>query len=306
MSEDIIIVDEVSKKFDAVIALENISFKIKKGELFSFIGPDGAGKTTIFRILATLLKPDKGKALVLGFDVIKDYKKIRSNIGYVPGRFSIYGDLTVEENINFFATVFGTTLKKNYDLIKDIYNFLEPFKKRKAKDLSGGMKQKLALCCALIHKPKILILDEPTTGIDPVSRNEFWNILKNLRKEEITILVSTPYMNEAKLCDKIILIQKSTILEISTPESIIKSYKELIYSIRSFNLYKLYEFLKSKESAKSVQLFGNEIHYIDKNRNLKAEEIKSFIIKSHPKSFSDVKIRKISPDIEDCFIALMK
>lgn len=306
MSEDIIIVDGVSKKFDTVVALENINFKIKKGELFGFIGPDGAGKTTIFRILATLLKPDNGKALVLGFDVIKDYKKIRSNIGYVPGRFSLYGDLTVEENINFFATVFGTTLKKNYDLIKDIYSFLEPFNKRKAIDLSGGMKQKLALCCALIHKPKILILDEPTTGIDPVSRNEFWNILKNLKKEKITILVSTPYMNEAKLCDKITLIQKGTILEISTPESIMKGYKEIIYSIRSLNLYKLFEFLKSKESAKSVQLFGNEIHYIDKNRNLKAEELKSFIVKSQPESFSDVRIRKISPDIEDCFIALMK
>ncbi|MCX7832667.1 MAG: ABC transporter ATP-binding protein [Ignavibacteria bacterium] len=306
MVDEIVLVEKVSKKYVDIVALNSISFEVKRGELFGIIGPDGAGKTTLFRILATLLKPDKGKVIVLNFDVIKEYKKIRSNIGYIPGRFSLYRDLTVEENINFFATIFGTSLEKNYHLIKDIYSILEPFKKRKANDLSGGMKQKLALCCALIHKPKLLILDEPTTGIDPVSRNDFWNILKNLKKEGITILVSTPYMNEAKLCDKIILIQKGCILDINTPSGIISNYSETIFSVSSANLFKLSLLLNKLESAKSVQLFGNEIHYIDKDKSLQVEKLKSIIINLDPKSFFDVKIKKVSPDIEDCFIALMK
>ncbi len=306
MTEEVVIINEVTKKYDNIVALDNVSFVTKKGELFGIIGPDGSGKTTLFRILTTLIKPDSGSAFVLNYNVIKDYRKIRSSIGYVPGRFSLYSDLTVEENLKFFATVFGTTIKENYDLIKDIYIFLEPFKKRRARNLSGGMQQKLALCCALIHRPKLLILDEPTTGIDPVSRNDFWDILKNLEKENITVLISTPYMNEAKLCDRIILIQKGNILDINTPAGIISNYKETIYSITTSNLYKLNLLLRERESAKSVQLFGNEIHYIDKNKNIKIEELKSYIINSSPENFSDVKIKKISPDIEDCFIALMK
>lgn len=306
MTKEVVIVNEVTKIYNNVVALNNVSFITKEGELFGVIGPDGSGKTTLFRIMTTLLKPDNGAVFVLNLDVIKDYKKIRSSVGYVPGRSSIYGDLTVEENINFFATVFGTTVKENYTLIKDIYSFLEPFKKRRARDLSGGMKQKLALCCALIHRPKLLILDEPTTGIDPVSRNDFWNILKNLKKESITILVSTPYMNEAKLCDRIILIQKGSILDINTPASIISNYKETIFSITSSNLYKLNLLLRGSKNTKSVQMFGNEIHYIDKDKNIQIEKFKSFIINSDPENFSDIEIRKISPDIEDCFIALMK
>lgn len=306
MTEEVVIINEVTKKYDNIVALDNVSFVTKKGELFGIIGPDGSGKTTLFRILTTLIKPDSGSAFVLNYNVIKDYRKIRSSIGYVPGRFSLYSDLTVEENLKFFATVFGTTIKENYDLIKDIYIFLEPFKKRRARNLSGGMQQKLALCCALIHRPKLLILDEPTTGIDPVSRNDFWDILKNLEKENITVLISTPYMNEAKLCDRIILIQKGNILDINTPAGIISNYKETIYSITTSNLYKLNLLLRERESAKSVQLFGNEIHYIDKNKNIKIEELKSYIINSSSENFSDVKIKKISPDIEDCFIALMK
>ena len=184
-------VQNISKSFKNKTALSDISFEVKEGELFGLIGPDGAGKTTLFRILTTLLIPNKGEATIANFDIIKDYKSIRNNVGYMPGRFSLYQDLTVEENLEFFATIFGTTIEENYDLIKDIYVQIEPFKKRRAGKLSGGMKQKLALSCALIHKPKVLFLDEPTTGVDPVSRKEFWEMLKRLQTKGITILVST-------------------------------------------------------------------------------------------------------------------
>src|SRR5450755_997742 len=204
----------------SVTALKDISFSIERDELFGLIGPDGAGKTTLFRILTTLLLADKGTASVNGFDVVKDYKKIRSCVGYMPGKFSLYQDLTIEENLNFFATMFGTTIQENYDLIKDIYQQIEPFKDRRAGKLSGGMKQKLALCCALIHKPDVLFLDEPTTGVDPVSRKEFWEMLKRLKQQNITIVVSTPYMDEATLCDKIALMQGGKILSIDTPGNI--------------------------------------------------------------------------------------
>ncbi|MGB8703450.1 MAG: ABC transporter ATP-binding protein, partial [Gillisia sp.] len=208
-----ITLQHIGKSYKQVKALDDISFDVDPGELFGIIGPDGAGKTTLFRILTTLLIPDEGTAGVAGLNVVKDYKAIRRTVGYMPGRFSLYQDLTVEENLNFFATVFGTTLEENYDLIKDIYVQIEPFKNRRAGKLSGGMKQKLALSCALIHKPKVLFLDEPTTGVDPVSRKEFWEMLKHLKKKGITILVSTPYMDEAAQCDRIALIQEGKILE---------------------------------------------------------------------------------------------
>jgi ABC-2 type transport system ATP-binding protein len=207
-------------KKNEVLAVDHVSFSVNDGEIFGLIGPDGAGKTSIFRMLTTLLLPDSGSASVAGFDVVKDYKQIRNTVGYMPGRFSLYPDLSVEENLNFFATIFETTIQKNYDLIKEIYVQLEPFKKRRAGKLSGGMKQKLALCCALIHKPTVLFLDEPTTGVDPVSRKEFWEMLKRLKAQGITILVSTPYMDEAGLCDRIALIQNGKILSIETPANI--------------------------------------------------------------------------------------
>ena len=218
----------ISKSYKKVKAVQDISFDVNPGELFGLIGPDGAGKTTIFRILTTLLIPDEGSATVAGMDVEKDYKAIRNSVGYMPGRFSLYQDLTVEENLTFFATIFGTTIEENYDLIEDIYVQIEPFKDRRAGKLSGGMKQKLALCCALIHKPKVLFLDEPTTGVDPVSRKEFWEMLKRLQKKGITILVSTPYMDEAALCDRIALIQNGEILEIDTPEAIVNKFPNAI------------------------------------------------------------------------------
>ncbi|MCB0426590.1 MAG: ABC transporter ATP-binding protein, partial [Mangrovimonas sp.] len=232
-------VSNISKSYKAVKALENISFKVNEGELFGLIGPDGAGKTTLFRILTTLLFADEGTASVGSLDVVENYKDIRKNIGYMPGRFSLYQDLTVEENLNFFATIFGTTINENYDLIKDIYVQIEPFKNRRAGKLSGGMKQKLALSCALIHKPKVLFLDEPTTGVDPVSRKEFWDMLKRLQEKGITILVSTPYMDEAALCDRVALIQDGKILEIDTPKAIVSRFPKSILNIKANSMYGL-------------------------------------------------------------------
>ena len=226
---------------EKVQAVDDVSFSVSKGELFGLIGPDGAGKTSIFRMLTTLLLPDAGSATVDGFDIVKDYKKIRNTVGYMPGKFSLYQDLTIEENLNFFATVFGTSIEENYHLIKDIYVQIERFKDRRAGKLSGGMKQKLALCCALIHKPSVLFLDEPTTGVDPVSRKEFWEMLKRLKAERITIVVSTPYMDEATLCDRIALIQNGKILSIDTPDKIVESYPDELYAIKADNMYRLAE-----------------------------------------------------------------
>src|SRR6202012_1924430 len=236
-----ITLDKITKPYNKgqVLAVKEVSLDIKPGELFGLIGPDGAGKTSIFRILTTLLLADKGTATVNGLDVVKDYAGIRSSVGYMPGRFSLYQDLTIEENLHFFATVFGTSIKQNYNLIKDIYQQIEPFKDRRAGKLSGGMKQKLALCCALIHKPAVLFLDEPTTGVDVVSRKEFWEMLKRLKAEGITILVSTPYMDEARLCDRIALIQKGNILSIDTPAAIVKAFPLELFAVRASKTHQL-------------------------------------------------------------------
>ena len=226
-------------------ALDDVSFEVAKGELFGFIGPDGAGKTTLFRILATLVLPDAGMASVEGLDVVKDFKKIRKILGYMPGRFSLYMDLSVEENLSFYATIFGTTIEKNYDLIKDIYRQIEPFKTRRAGKLSGGMKQKLALCCALIHKPAVIFLDEPTTGVDAVSRMEFWDMLRRLKESNITIMVSTPYMDEASLCDRVALIQAGKIMKISRPEEIVASYSRELLAVKSGRFFELLSDLRA-------------------------------------------------------------
>src|SRR6478609_977740 len=238
-------VQNISKSYNKVTAVEDISFEVNKGELFGLIGPDGAGKTTIFRILTTLLLPEKGSANVSGFDIIKDYKAIRNIVGYMPGRFSLYQDLTVEENLKFFATIFGTTIRENYDLIKEIYSHIEPFKDRRAGALSGGMKQKLALCCALIHKPEVLFLDEPTTGVDVVSRREFWEMLKRLKQQGISMLVSTPYMDEASLCDRIALIQNGSIMSLDTPQNIIKSFPKQLFAAKAKDIYQLLKNFRS-------------------------------------------------------------
>ncbi|MCW2118552.1 ABC transporter ATP-binding protein [Flavobacterium sp. 7A] len=294
-------VQNISKSYNTIKAIDSVSFEVNSGELFGLIGPDGAGKTTLFRILTTLLIADEGKASVDNWDVIDDYKTIRNSVGYMPGKFSLYQDLTVEENLTFFATIFGTTIEENYELIEDIYIQIEPFKKRRAGALSGGMKQKLALCCALIHAPKVLFLDEPTTGVDPVSRKEFWQMLKRLQQKGITILVSTPYMDEASLCDRIALIQKGKVLKIDTPQAITAKYEKVIYDIQSKNTHGLIHDLKNHPSHYSVYAFGEFIHYIDKKADFNPENLKLYL---ESKNHSDVIIKKAVTTIEDVFMDL--
>jgi len=294
-------VQNISKSYKELNAVDAVSFEVNSGELFGLIGPDGAGKTTIFRILTTLLIADEGQATVVDFDVIKDFKAIRNSVGYMPGKFSLYQDLTVEENLTFFATIFGTTIKENYDLIEDIYVQIEPFKNRRAGALSGGMKQKLALCCALIHAPKVLFLDEPTTGVDPVSRKEFWQMLKRLQQKGITILVSTPYMDEAALCDRIALIQKGKVLKIDSPQAITANYEKVIYNIQSKNTHGLIHDLKNYPSHYSVYAFGEFIHYIDKNAGFNPKDIIAYL---ENKNHSDIIIKKAVTTIEDVFMDL--
>lgn len=296
-------IKHISKSYKTVKALQDISFEVEEGELFGLIGPDGAGKTSLFRVLTTLLLANEGTATVAGFDVVLDYKQIRRNVGYMPGKFSLYQDLTVEENLIFFATIFGTTIHENYDLIQEIYVQIEPFKNRRAGKLSGGMKQKLALCCALIHKPKVLFLDEPTTGVDPVSRKEFWEMLKRLQQKGITILVSTPYMDEAALCDRIALIQDGKILQIDTPEAIVKHYPKQIYNVRANRTYQLINALKAYEHKHSVYPFGEFIHYTDKRAEFNPVELKNYLAS---KNLSDIIIEKTKVTIEDTFMELAK
>ncbi|SEA41948.1 ABC-type multidrug transport system, ATPase component [Flavobacterium gillisiae] len=294
-------VQNISKSYKNIKAIDAVSFEVNPGELFGLIGPDGAGKTTIFRILTTLLITDEGTASVVDYDVVKDYKAIRNSVGYMPGKFSLYQDLTVEENLSFFATIFGTTIEENYELIKDIYIQIEPFKKRRAGALSGGMKQKLALCCALIHAPKVLFLDEPTTGVDPVSRKEFWQMLKRLQRKGITILVSTPYMDEASLCDRIALIQKGKVLKIDSPQAITANYEKVIYDIQSKNTHGLIHDLKNYPSHYSVYAFGEFIHYIDKNADFNLKDLEAYL---ENKNHSEIIIKKAITTIEDVFMDL--
>ena len=292
----------ISKSYKKVKALQDISFEVKPGELFGLIGPDGAGKTTLFRILTTLLIPNEGIASVAGFDVVTDYKSIRKNVGYMPGKFSLYQDLTIEENLEFFATIFGTTIEENYDLIKDIYVQIEPFKNRRAGKLSGGMKQKLALCCALIHKPKVLFLDEPTTGVDPVSRKEFWEMLKRLQQKDITILVSTPYMDEANLCERIALLQHGNILSIDTPQAIINNYPDKLYAIKSNEMSRLLKDLRTLEPIKAVFSFG-EYHHISFSESYQYTNGNFDFLNGL--NHQDIECKLIEPTVEDCFIKLM-
>jgi len=281
-------------------AVDDVSFSVDEGELFGLIGPDGAGKSSIFRILTTLLLADSGNASVMELDVVNDYKEIRKIVGYMPGRFSLYQDLTVEENIEFFATIFNTNIKANYNLIADIYIQLEPFKKRRAGKLSGGMKQKLALCCALIHKPKVLFLDEPTTGVDPVSRKEFWEMLKRLKEQGISILVSTPYMDEAKLCDRIALIQNGKILEIDTPQNIVDRFDKNLYAVRSDNMFTLLKDLRNFPKTDSCFAFGDKHHLVLKENNIDLNELRAYL-----QNQTNLEINKIEPGIEDCFMGLI-
>jgi ABC-type multidrug transport system ATPase subunit len=292
----------VCKSYGTTRALDNISFTVNESEIFGFIGPDGAGKTTLFRIITTLLLPDEGTIKVLGLNCTTGYKELRKNIGYMPGRFSLYQDLSVEENLNFYATVFGTTVEENYDLISDIYSHIEPFKKRLAGKLSGGMKQKLALSCALIHKPKILVLDEPTTGVDAVSRAEFWQMLEKLKSHNITIIVSTPYMDEAMRCDKVALIQNGRILAINTPDKIREGFTRKLFTVKAMDKFKLITTLRKYPETITAWPFGDSVHLTlngDKTDD-------SLLIFLRNEGITDPVIEEVAAGIEDRFLELME
>ena len=292
----------ITHRYGRVTALDDISFNVNEGELFGFIGPDGAGKTTLFRIAATLIIPAGGRMTLFGLNTVSRYRELRNHIGYMPGRFSLYQDLTVEENLNFYATIFGTTIKENYHLIEPIYKQIEPFRKRQAGRLSGGMKQKLALSCALIHKPRILILDEPTTGVDAVSRTEFWEMLADLKKEGITIIVSTPYMDEALRCDRIALIQNGRLLDVDTPGNIRLSYSNRIFALRHHKKYELLLALKSVPGVLSREPFGDAMH-VTLHPDTTPEGV---VHELEVKGLAGVTAEEIVPGIEDVFLELMK
>lgn len=276
--------------------------EVGRGEIFGLIGPDGAGKTTLIRIIATLLLPDEGQASLDGLDVVGDYRAIRRRVGYMPGRFSLYPDLSVEENLNFFATLFHTTVGENYELVKDIYSQIEPFRKRRAGALSGGMKQKLALSCALIHKPSVLLLDEPTTGVDPVSRKEFWEMLRRLRGEGITILVSTPYMDEATLCDRIALMRDGKVIGIDTPSGIVAGFGETLWAVAAERMPALLRDLRSWPNVRSAFAFG-DVHHVTLRGGATPRELETYL---EGKGHAGLTIRPAEPGIEDCYMQLEK
>ena len=301
-----VIVNIISKKYKVekaeVTALNAVSFEVSKAELFGIVGPDGSGKTSLFRVLTTLLLADSGNARIEGFDIVKDYKLIRKKLGYMPGRFSLYQDLTVEENLSFFATIFNTSIAENYDLIKDIYQQIEPFKERRAGKLSGGMKQKLALCCALIHKPSVLILDEPTTGVDAVSRKEFWEMLQRLKAQGITILVSTPYMDEASMCDRVALMQNGQILAIDKPDQINLQFSKPLWAVKAASMYSLLKTFKKWEAVESCYSFGEYYHVVMKSDLNGGDAIKTYLLQQQ---FLDIDVQQITANIEDSFMLLM-
>ena len=303
---DAVQVRALGKSFGAVRALEDVSFDVSEGELFGLVGPDGAGKTTLFRILTTLLVPDQGSASVLGLDVVRNLWEIRSRVGYMPGGFALYPDLSVAENLEFFAAVFGTTVEKGYELIAPIYKQIEPFRDRRAEALSGGMKQKLALSCALVHRPDILLLDEPTTGVDAVSRREFWDQLGNLKASGLTIVVSTPYMDEALRCDRVALIHGGKILEIDPPRTIGARYTLPLIAVRGDNRFELLQRLREFPHTHAVYLFGDELHYTDGRATVQGEavaiELREYLAS---RGYHDVETHPIAAGIEDSFMELM-
>jgi ABC-type multidrug transport system ATPase subunit len=299
-------VEGLGKRFEATVALDEVTFDLRPAELFGLVGPDGAGKTTLFRILATLLLPDRGSATVLGLDVVRDLWAIRARIGYMPGRFSLYPDLSVEENLRFFASVFGTTLEAGYGIIAPIYRQIERFSDRRAGALSGGMKQKLALSCALVHRPDILFLDEPTTGVDAVSRREFWDLLGELKSSGLPILVATPYMDEAARCDRVALMQRGRVLAIDAPAAIGARFPRPLFAVRAHDRYALIQALHAYPHTASALPFGNELHFSDARPDLApaaiAGELRTYL---QSNGLADAEVTPARPGIEDAFMALM-
>lgn len=304
-SDAVVRTENLAKTFDEEVALDRLSVTIRAGELFGFIGPDGAGKTTLFRILASLLTPDEGTARVLGLDVVDDYRELRPRLGYMAGRFSLYPDLSVAENLEFYASVFGTTPEAQMDMIRPVYRQLEPFSDRRAEDLSGGMKQKLALSCALVHRPELLILDEPTTGVDAVSRRDFWDLLARLKEDGLSIVVSTPYMDEASRCDRVGLIQDGSLLTVDPPDTIRRRYEWPLLAVRTDAHYRALRTLRTFEHAHSVFPFGAELHYSDSRTDASpdalADDVRQFL---DGQGFPDADVEPIAADIEDVFMAL--
>jgi ABC-type multidrug transport system ATPase subunit len=294
-------IENISKSYGKVQALDDLNIHVQKGQLYGLIGPDGAGKTTLFRILTSLLIPNSGTASLMGYDCVKDYKNIRNIVGYMPGNFSLYLDLSVEENLNFFATIFNTTIEENYHLIEDIYKMLEPFKHRRAGDLSGGMKQKLALSCALIHKPDVLLLDEPTTGVDPVSRKEFWEMLKKLQAGGLTTFVSTPFLDDAQLCDEVALIQNGKLLSVNTPQNIANSFPHKLWKVVTHNNYASLNALHNMPNAISSFAFGDSVHLATEDM-ISQRDINNHLQKVNIQAET---IEQIEPSIEDTFMELM-
>ena len=290
----------VTKKYGSLKALDNATFSVPEGMMFGLIGPDGAGKTTLYKILTTLLSPDAGTATVAGLDAVKDYKRIRAEIGYMPERFSLYPDLTVNENLHFFASLFGVRVADNYDLIAPVFSQLAKFPNRRAGALSGGMKQKLALSCALIHRPKVLLLDEPTTGVDAVSRSEFWDMLATLKEKGITILVSTSYMDEARRCERIALINRGRILDVNTPSKLVESLEENLYNASAKEMYPLLEALRSLPGVKKCYTFGATLHIVTENDFNPAGAVSRL----SDMGLTHVSISPAKGDVEDLFIKL--
>lgn len=284
-------VNGISKTYAGdVKALQDVSLKVEQGEIYGLLGPDGAGKTSLFRILTTLLLPDSGIARVVGHDVVADYATVRAKSGYMPERFSLYGDLSIEENLNFFASLFSGKIEDNFEMIEPIYKQIAPFRKRRAAKLSGGMKQKLALCCALIHKPEVLFLDEPTTGVDAVSRSEFWDMLSEIKKTGLPILVSTPYMDEASRCDRIALMSGGKILASGTLSEILERYRTPMLKVTGRNPYETLKKVRNVPEISRALLFGSEIHAFPREKN----QI----------SVPGCSVEEASPGIEDIFITL--
>ncbi|HEX2444946.1 MAG TPA: ABC transporter ATP-binding protein [Vicinamibacterales bacterium] len=299
-------VERLVKRYGGVTALDGVSFDVEPRELFGFIGPDGAGKTTLFRILATLVLPDAGTARVLGLDPVRDLWALRPRIGYMAGRFSLYPDLSVEENVRFFAAVFGTTLEREHDQIAPIYSQLEPFRDRRAAALSGGMKQKLALCCALVHRPELLLLDEPTTGVDAVSRREFWDLLGRLKEQGLTIVVSTPYMDEAKRCDRVALVQRGRILAIDTPDDVTRSFEGALLAVHVHDRYGALLALRRYPHAATIYPFGETLHYTDARKTAGADVVSLEVVEFlRANGFADARVQEIPATVEDTFMARM-